>query len=133
MLIHRTRVSSAICGSLNTWDRRRKRKSTATAARFESTRTVAATRPQPPIHPSQGPNARVAQVKVVPESGIAVLSSRYPKTTRSIGMKPMSSADGVRTPTSEIVGGRPEAGDEAGAGQEVRMTAQHEEQSCAAR
>src|SRR5690625_3504510 len=95
MLIHRTRVSSAICGSLNTWDRRRKRKSTATAARFESTRTVAATRPQPPIHPSQGPNARVAQVKVVPESGIAVLSSRYPKTTRSIGTKPMSSTDGV--------------------------------------
>src|SRR5699024_10044734 len=35
MLIHRTRVGSAICGSLKTWDRRRKRKSTATAARFE--------------------------------------------------------------------------------------------------
>ncbi len=32
--------------------------------------------PQPPIQPSQGPKARVAHVKVVPESGIAELSSR---------------------------------------------------------
>src|SRR5699024_1877934 len=108
MLIHRTRVSSAICGSLNTWDRRRKRKSTATAARFESTRTVAATRPQPPIHPSQGPNARVAQVKVGQEAGTVVMSARYAKTTRSIGTKPMSRTAGVWTPTTEIVGPRPE-------------------------
>lgn len=76
MLIHNTRVSSAMDGSENTWDRRRKRKSTATAARLDSTRTVAATSPQPPIQPSQGPNALVAHVNVVPESGIAVFSSR---------------------------------------------------------
>src|SRR5699024_2357281 len=108
MLIHGTRVSSAIGGSLNTRDRRGERESAATAARLARTRTVAETRPQPPIHASQCPSARVAQVKVVLEAGIAVLSSRYPKTTRSIGMKPMSSTDGVWTPTSEIVGPSPE-------------------------
>ena len=32
--------------------------------------------PQPPIQPTRGPNALVAQVKVVPQSGTARLSSR---------------------------------------------------------
>jgi hypothetical protein len=41
----------------------RNRKSTATPARFDSTRIVATTRPQPAIQPTHGPNARVAQVK----------------------------------------------------------------------
>ena len=39
------------------------------------TRTSAATMPQPPSQPVVGPNARVAQVKVVPQSGSALLSS----------------------------------------------------------
>ena len=45
-------------------------------ARFDRTMTVAATRPQPAIHPIQGPKARVAHVKDVPESGIRLFSSR---------------------------------------------------------
>ncbi len=32
--------------------------------------------PQPPIHPIHGPNAFVAQVNVVPQSGVSVDSSR---------------------------------------------------------
>ena len=50
--------------------------STAIPARFDSTRIVAATRPQPASQPIHGPNARVAQVKDVPESGMRRLSSR---------------------------------------------------------
>ena len=54
----------------------RNRKSTATPARFDSTRIVAATRPQPASHPTHGPKARAAQVNEVPESGIRLFSSR---------------------------------------------------------
>jgi len=32
--------------------------------------------PQPPIQPTHGPKALVPQVKVVPQSGTALLSSR---------------------------------------------------------
>jgi hypothetical protein len=39
------------------------------------TRTSAAMIPQPPAHPVLGPNARVAQVNVVPQSGSALFSS----------------------------------------------------------
>ena len=39
------------------------------------TRTSAATMAQPPAQPSLGPNARVAQVNVVPQSGSALFSS----------------------------------------------------------
>ena len=39
-------------------------------ARFESTRIVAATSPQPAIQPIHGPKARAAQVNEVPESGM---------------------------------------------------------------
>ena len=46
------------------------------AARLAITMTSAATMPQPPIHPVLGPKARLAQVKVVPASGSASLSSR---------------------------------------------------------
>ena len=45
-------------------------------ARLAITMTSAAMMPQPPIQPTTGPNARVAQVKVVPQSGSASLSSR---------------------------------------------------------
>ena len=69
-------VRSASESSPVTCASRMKRKSTATAARFDSTRIVDATSPQPAIQPIHGPNARVAQVKLVPESGIAALSSR---------------------------------------------------------
>ena len=39
------------------------------------TRTSAATMPQPPAQPSRGLKARVAQVKVVPQSGSALFIS----------------------------------------------------------
>ena len=39
------------------------------------TRMSAATIPHPPNHPVLGPKARVAQVKVVPQSGSALFSS----------------------------------------------------------
>ena len=47
----------------------------ATWARLAMTRTSAATMPQPPAQPVFGPNARVAQVNVVPQSGSALFSS----------------------------------------------------------
>ena len=39
------------------------------------TRTSATMIPQPPAQPVFGPNARVAQVNVVPQSGSALFSS----------------------------------------------------------
>lgn len=48
----------------------------AICARLAITTTSAAMIPQPPIHPARGPNALVAQVKVVPQSGATRLSSR---------------------------------------------------------
>ncbi len=44
--------------------------------RLAITMMSAAMIPQPPIHPVRGPNARAAQVKVMPQSGSAWLSSR---------------------------------------------------------
>src|SRR5690554_6367256 len=83
MLIQRTSAIDAIAGfpaiMLIDW----KSNSTAMPARFESTSTVSAMRSQPAIQPTQGPNARVAQVKEVPESGIAEFNARYPSATRS--------------------------------------------------
>ena len=49
----------------------------AICARLAITRMSAATIPQPPNHPVLGPKARVAQVKVVPQSGSALFSSLY--------------------------------------------------------
>ena len=46
----------------------------ATCARLAITSTSAAMIPQPPIQPAFGPNALVAQVKVVPQSGSALFS-----------------------------------------------------------
>jgi hypothetical protein len=48
----------------------------AICARFAITTMSATTIPQPPIHPARGPNARVAQENVVPQSGSTALSSR---------------------------------------------------------
>ena len=44
-------------------------------ARLAITMTSAAMMPQPPIQPTSGPNARLAQVNVVPQSGSALFSS----------------------------------------------------------
>ena len=44
-------------------------------ARLAMTRMSAAMMPQPPIHPTRGVNALVAQVKVVPQSGSALFIS----------------------------------------------------------
>src|SRR5215813_11459880 len=57
----------------------------ATWARLAITSTSAAMIPQPPAHPDRGPNARVAQVNVVPQSGSALFSSLYPIEQNSIG------------------------------------------------
>jgi hypothetical protein len=48
----------------------------AICARLAITMMSAAMMPQPPSQPIHGPNARPAQVKVVPQSGSARLSSR---------------------------------------------------------
>ncbi len=47
----------------------------AIAARFAMTMMSAMMMPHPPSHPARVPNARAAQVKVVPQSGSALLSS----------------------------------------------------------
>ena len=46
-----------------------------TWARLAITSMSEATMPQPPIQPTHGPKVRVPQVKVVPQSGSALLSS----------------------------------------------------------
>lgn len=56
--------------------------------------------PQPPIQPTQGPKAFAPQVKVVPQSGTALLSSRYAKAISSIGTKAMMKAIGAWAPTA---------------------------------
>ena len=57
---------------------RRKTYCPAIWARLAITRMSAATIPQPPHHPVFGPKARAPQVKVVPQSGSALLSALYP-------------------------------------------------------
>ena len=47
-------------------------------ARLAITRMSAAMIPHPPSQPVLGPKARVAQVKVVPQSGSAALRALYP-------------------------------------------------------
>jgi hypothetical protein len=56
--------------------------------------------PQPPIQPIHGPKAFVAQVNVVPQSGVSWDSSRYAKATRSIGMNASTNIDGDFSPTA---------------------------------
>src|SRR5215469_8982484 len=67
----------------------------ATWARLAMTRTSAATIAQPPNHPVLGPNARVAQVKVVPQSGSALFSSLYPIEQNSIGTNASTATAGA--------------------------------------
>src|ERR1700709_1025375 len=66
----------------------------AICARFAMTMTSAAMIPQPPIQPVFGPNARAAQVKVVPQSGSALLSSWYATAMRYMGMNASSTIPG---------------------------------------
>ncbi len=54
----------------------RKTYALATWARLAMTIMSAAMMPQPPHQPVRGPNVRVAQVKVVPQSGSALFISR---------------------------------------------------------
>lgn len=75
----------------------------ATPTRFDRTMIVAMTRPQPHIQPMRGPNALTVQVNDVPQSGMALLSSRYAKATSSIGRKPARKTAGICTPTSPAV------------------------------
>jgi len=72
----------------------------ATCARLIMTRMSAATMAQPPAQPVRGPNAREAQVNVVPQSGSALLSSLYPMDVRSIGTKANSATMGAPSPTA---------------------------------
>ena len=76
MLIHSSNARFAMSGFPVICEISRKRNSTATPARLDSTRIVATTSPQPAIHPIHGPNARAAHVKEVPASGMRLLSSR---------------------------------------------------------
>ncbi len=56
--------------------------------------------PQPPSQPTHGPNALVAQVNVVPQSGTARFSSRYANAMKNIGMNARMNAIGVWKPTT---------------------------------
>jgi hypothetical protein len=65
------------------------------------TATVAATNAaQPASQPTQGPNARVAQVKVDPQSGVCLASSRNANAVSNIGRNPTMNSAGVLTPTA---------------------------------
>src|SRR5664279_1187115 len=70
----------------------------ATCARLAITITSAAMIPQPPIQPTIGPNARVAQVKVVPQSGSASLRSLYATAMKYIGTNASSMIAGAFNP-----------------------------------
>ena len=72
----------------------------AICARLASTTIPATATPQPPSHPTQGPNAFVPQVNVVPQSGTALFSSRYAKAMKSIGTNAMTNAIGACAPTA---------------------------------
>src|SRR5580658_1998617 len=68
--------------------------------RLAITMTSAAMIPQPPIQPVRGPNARAAQVKVMPQSGSALFSSRKANAMHSIGRNDTMSVPGLCTPTT---------------------------------
>src|SRR6266568_4108174 len=67
----------------------------ATWARLAMTRTSATTMAQPPNQPVFGPNARVAHVNVVPQSGSALFSSLYPIDVSSIGTNASTATAGA--------------------------------------
>ncbi len=62
------------------------------------TRTSAATMPQPPAQPVLGPNALVAHVNVVPQSGSALFISLYPIEYSIIGTNAASATIGAWQP-----------------------------------
>src|ERR1700735_2846383 len=74
--------------------------SPATWARLPLTRMSAATVAQPPDQPTEGPNARVPQMKVVPQSGSALFSSLKPIEHSSIGTNASTATSGALSPTA---------------------------------
>src|ERR1700734_4207836 len=86
----------------------------ATWARLAMTRTSAARTPQPPAQPVLGPNARAAQMNVVPQSGSALFSSLKPIEHSSIGTNASTATSGAFSPTAATpknsVGARLQAG-----------------------
>jgi hypothetical protein len=79
---------------------RKKKYCPATWARLAMTRTSAATTPQPPAQPVFGPNARAAQMNVVPQSGSALFSSLKPIEHSSIGTNASTATSGDFSPTA---------------------------------
>src|SRR5215472_14491567 len=72
----------------------------ATWARLAMTRTSAATTAQPPAQPVFGPNARVPQMNVVPQSGSDLFSSLKPIEHSSIGTNASTATSGDFSPTA---------------------------------
>src|ERR1700704_5195919 len=64
------------------------------------TRMSAATVAQPPAQPVDGPNARVPQMNVVPQSGSALFSSLKPIEHSSIGTNASTATSGAFSPTA---------------------------------
>jgi hypothetical protein len=75
-------------------------KTTPTLASDPMIRTPVIVMAQPPIHPTQGPIARVTHEKVVPQSGSTRLSAAKADAMSSIGTKEASSTPGALTPVS---------------------------------
>src|SRR6516162_10456186 len=72
----------------------------ATWARLPMTRMSAATVAQPPAQPIDGPNARVDQMNVVPQSGSALFSSLKPIEHSNIGTNASTAISGDFSPTA---------------------------------
>src|SRR5579875_491897 len=72
----------------------------ATWARLAMTSTSEATIAQPPAQPVLGPNARAAQMNVVPQSGSALFSSLKPIEHSSIGTNASRATSGDFSPTA---------------------------------
>src|SRR5918992_993588 len=70
----------------------------ATCARLAMTITSAAMMPQPPSQPIHGPNARPAQVNVVPQSG----SARSTDHLGHVGLRRVSAVRSLRTLRSGV-------------------------------
>src|SRR5215467_1466318 len=94
----------------------------ATCARLAMTSTSAATMAHPPAQPVLGPNARVAHVNVVPQSGSALFSSLYPIEVSSIGTKARTDTAGACSATAPTTNTRVAAMLYAGATDAVAMT-----------
>src|SRR6202000_2063046 len=72
----------------------------ATWARLPLTRMSAARVAQPPAQPTDGPNALVPQINVVPQSGSALFSSLKPIEHSSIGTNASTATSGDFSPTA---------------------------------